>query len=208
MIREKIKVEDFDRISLENDYYLWHFVLRDVSCKPSMHSIFDNLDLVFSGHYHTRSNNKKIFYLGNPYEMYWNDVDDTRGFHIFDTESLRLMPINNPYKMFHQIYYEDTNLEDVDFSILKNKIVKLIVRKKSDNLKFEKFIDNFYSSDVAELKIVENFSVDKIDCLDEFESEHTMSIVNKYIEESSTDLEKSKIKRIFQRVYKEACELV
>jgi hypothetical protein len=44
MIREKIKVEDFDRISLENDYYLWHFVLRDVSCKPSMHSIFDNLD--------------------------------------------------------------------------------------------------------------------------------------------------------------------
>jgi hypothetical protein len=44
MIREKIKVEDFDRISLENDYYLWHFVLRDVSCKPNMHSIFDGLD--------------------------------------------------------------------------------------------------------------------------------------------------------------------
>ena len=27
---------------------------------------------VFSGHYHTRSNDGQVFYLGNPYEMYWN----------------------------------------------------------------------------------------------------------------------------------------
>ncbi|BCU99219.1 MAG: hypothetical protein CM15mV26_0460 [uncultured marine virus] len=30
--------------------------------------IFDKFDRVFSGHYHTRSDNGKIFYLGNPYE--------------------------------------------------------------------------------------------------------------------------------------------
>jgi DNA repair exonuclease SbcCD nuclease subunit len=50
--------------------------------------LFEKFELVFSGHYHTRSNNGKIYYLGNPYEMYWNDVNDTRGFHIFDTETL------------------------------------------------------------------------------------------------------------------------
>lgn len=44
MIREKIKVEDFDRISFKHDYYLWNFVLRDIPCKPKMHSIFDKDD--------------------------------------------------------------------------------------------------------------------------------------------------------------------
>ncbi len=39
-------------------------------------SIFNKFEKVFSGHYHTRSDNGKIFYLGNPYEMYWNDCND------------------------------------------------------------------------------------------------------------------------------------
>ena len=59
-------------------------------------NIFDKFTKVFSGHYHTRSDNGKIFYLGNPYEMYWTDVNDMRGFHIFDTETLTHTPINNP----------------------------------------------------------------------------------------------------------------
>jgi DNA repair exonuclease SbcCD nuclease subunit len=56
-------------------------------------SIFDNFTKVFSGHYHTRSTNGTVFYLGNPYEMYWSDVNDTRGFHIFDTETLEHTPV-------------------------------------------------------------------------------------------------------------------
>jgi hypothetical protein len=34
-------------------------------------NIFDKFSIVFSGHYHTRSNTSNIFYLGNPYEMFW-----------------------------------------------------------------------------------------------------------------------------------------
>ena len=33
-------------------------------------SAFTKLDVVFSGHYHTRSNDGKIFYLGNPYQIF------------------------------------------------------------------------------------------------------------------------------------------
>ena len=43
-------------------------------------SAFKKFNLVYSGHYHTRSNDGKIFYLGNPYQMFWNDVDDKEGF--------------------------------------------------------------------------------------------------------------------------------
>ena len=40
--------------------------------------LYNKFERVFSGHYHTRSDNGKIFYLGNPYEMFWNDVEDPR----------------------------------------------------------------------------------------------------------------------------------
>ena len=50
--------------------------------------LFEKFERVFSGHYHTRSDNGRIFYLGNPYEMFWNDVNDPRGFTIFDTDTL------------------------------------------------------------------------------------------------------------------------
>ena len=66
--------------------------------------LFEKFERVFSGHYHTRSDDGRIFYLGNPYEMFWNDVNDTRGFTIFDTETLTHTPVNNPYKLFYNIY--------------------------------------------------------------------------------------------------------
>ena len=34
-----------------------------------------------------------------------------------------------------------------------------MVRNKSDQLQFEKFIDKLYNANVAELKIVENFAL-------------------------------------------------
>ena len=121
--------------------------------------IFNKFDRVYSGHYHTRSNQENIYYLGNPYEIYWNDVGDTRGFHIFDTETLEHTPVNNPYKMYCVIYYDDNNYQIFDTREYENKIVKVIVRKKSNTKKFEKFIDKLYASNVSELKIVENLQI-------------------------------------------------
>ena len=122
-------------------------------------SLFEKFERTFSGHYHTRSDNGRIFYLGNPYEMFWNDVNDTRGFTIFDTETLEHTHVNNPYRMFYNIFYEDTDHQTFDVREYENKIVKVIVRKKSNSKKFEKFIDKLYSVGVADLKTVENFEV-------------------------------------------------
>ena len=150
--------------------------------------LFDKFDKVYSGHYHTRSDDGKVFYLGNPYEMYWNDLSDTRGFHIFDTETLEHTPIDNPYKMFYNIYYEDTNHQTFDTRKYDDKIVKLIVRKKTDQTQFERFVDKLYNSNVFELKIVENFQLIDNEDFEAFESENTLSILNRYIEESEIDL--------------------
>ncbi len=169
--------------------------------------LFEKFERVYSGHYHTRSNNGKVFYLGNPYEMYWTDVNDTRGFHIFDTETLEHTPINNPYKLFYNIYYEDTPYQLFDTTEYENKIVKVIVRKKSKPKDFEKFIDKLYTVGVQDLKIVENFDIQESEDFEVDEEENTMSILNRYIDEAEFEFDKNIIKGIFQDLYRQACEV-
>jgi len=170
--------------------------------------VFDKFDRVFTGHYHMRSNQGNVFYLGNPYEMYWNDVNDRkRGFHLFDTDTLEHIPVNNPYQLFHNLYYDDTPHQMLDVRDYDQKIVKVIVRKKSDPKQFEKYIDKLYSSNLAELKIVENFDFTEGEEFEAEESEDTISLLNRYIQESEVDLDKSVITEILQDVYREACEV-
>ena len=171
-------------------------------------NVFDKFDRVFTGHYHMRSNQGNIFYLGNPYEMYWSDVNDReRGFHLFDTDTLVHTPINNPYQIFHNLYYEDTPHQMLDITKYNQKILKVIVRKKSDPKQFEKYIDKLYSSNLAELKIVENFDFTEGEEFEAEESEDTISLLNRYIQESEVDLDKSIVTEILQDVYREACEV-
>ena len=172
-------------------------------------TIFDRFDKVYSGHYHCRSVQEPVHYLGNPYEMFWGDVNDTdRGFHIFDTETLDHTPVNNPYRLYYIIYYEDTDHQTFDAREYENKIVKIIVRKKSDINKFEKFVEKLYATNVAELKVVENFAIQEAEDFEAFESEDTISVLNRYIEEAEIELDKSRVQKVIQDVYQEACEIV
>ena len=172
-------------------------------------SIFKKFNKTYSGHYHCRSNQENIYYLGNPYEMFWNDVnDENRGFHIFDTETLEHTPVNNPYRLHKIIFYNDQDYQLFDARELENKIVKVVVRNKSDGKKFEKFIDKLYSANVAELKVVENFGLQEAEEFEAFESEDTLSILNRYVQESEVNLDKSRIQKMIQETYQEACELV
>jgi DNA repair exonuclease SbcCD nuclease subunit len=168
-------------------------------------------DRVFTGHYHTRSNDGQVFYLGNPYELYWNDVNDPRGFHLFDTETYDLEQIDNPNHMFYNIYYEDTPHQMLNASEYAGKIVKVIVRKKTKPKDFEKFIDKLYTVGVEELKVIENFDYNQGwlhgEDLDISEEENTMSILNRCIEDTETDIDKSRIKTLFGSLYSKACEV-
>jgi hypothetical protein len=95
----------------------------------------------------------------------------------------------------------------LDVTSFEGKIIKVIVRKKTDHKQFEKFIDKIYSSNVAELKVVENFVLVESEEFEAEESEDTISILNRYIQEAEVDLDKSIVTSILQEVYKEACEV-
>tara|TARA_Y100000289_G_scaffold64708_1_gene77009 strand:- start:1202 stop:2239 length:1038 start_codon:yes stop_codon:yes gene_type:complete len=170
--------------------------------------LFEKFTHVFSGHYHTRSDDGRIFYLGNPYEMFWSDAGDRRGFTIFDTETLEHGYVNNPYTMFHLITYDDDSASLFDARDCKDKIVKVVVKNKKRPKEFDKFLDKIYNSGSQEVKIVENFQIIEND--EDFvaeDEENTINILNRYIDESEINLDKSMIKEIFQNLYREAHEV-
>ena len=149
--------------------------------------IFDKFDMAMSGHFHHKSDNGTVFYLGNPYEITWSDYKDPRGFHIFDTDKRTLEFIQNPYRMFHKIYYDDSeetfeSLTEKDYSEYEGTYVKLVVQKKTNPFWFDTVMDKLYASDVADLIVVENFAdfdISDEDIIDE--AEDTLTILSKYV---------------------------
>ena len=140
--------------------------------------------------------------------MFWNDVNDKRGFHIFDTDDYKLDYYQNPHTMFERVYYENNNPKDFDASYLTDKMVKIVVRQRDDYKMFDKFVDSIVKVNPLELKIIENVDVydEDVNC-DEIPTEDTLSILDKYVEESEFELDKNTIKKLLREFYKEALEV-
>ena len=169
-------------------------------------NIFKKFTKVFSGHYHTKSNKNNCYYLGNPYQLYWNDYGQKRGFHVFDTETLRTTFYRNPFDTFHKLYYNNgvvlPNEEEV-----KGTFVKLIVEDKGDYTKFDYFVRQLQDIGLADLKIVEDLSVDIEGGDVVVETEDTITLLDNYIDDIDLKVDKSNVKNIMRSLYMEASEL-
>lgn len=171
---------------------------------------FEKFDLVFSGHYHHRSSDKHIHYLGNPYELTWQDYNDPRGFHLFDLDTRELEFICNPYRMFERIEYNDKDQEPVDLDALEleQKYVKLVVVNKNDFYKFDKFIQKLYNKGCHEIKIIEDMSeFQDGEIGEELNLEDTVSVLTHYIDSIETDVDKEQIKTYMRTLYTEAINI-
>ena len=169
---------------------------------------YDKFTHVFSGHYHTRSSNGKIYYLGNPYEMFWNDVNDKRGFHIYDTETLKLKTINNPNALYKIINYNDTPRQLFKFSDYSGKIVKVVVRQKTSEKEYDMFMDSLMKANPYDVKIVERTDLLTFGGEIVEQTEDTITLLDKYVDDLDTNLNKSRIKGIIKDIYQEACEVI
>jgi DNA repair exonuclease SbcCD nuclease subunit len=168
---------------------------------------FDKFDMVFSGHYHHRSDDGHIYYLGNPYELTWQDYRDTRGFHLFDLERRELEFIPNPNTMFERLEYDDKECDPIDLDLvdLTGKYVKLVVVNKTDYYKFDKFIQKLYNKGCYEIKIIEDFSEFEEGQIDEeINLEDTVSVLSNYVDSIETDVDKEQIKTFMRTLYTEA----
>ena len=81
-------------------------------------------------------------------------------------------------------------------------------RKRLKTKDFEKFIDKLYEVGVSDLKIVENFVLEEPEEFEVFESEDTLSILDRYIQEAEIQLDKPRLQNIMRKTYQDACELI
>ena len=175
-------------------------------------SQFKRFDTIFSGHYHKKSDDGQIYYLGTPYQMTWSDYNCPKGFHVFDTETRELTRIVNPSRIFEKIYYDDTqeNYDNHDVSQYTNKYVKLVVVNKNDLYKFDKFTDRLFKADCHEVKIIEDFTdLDANTVSDDIveNTQDTMTLLGKYIDDLDVNLDKTKLKGDISKLYHEAQDL-
>jgi len=173
-------------------------------------SDFKNFKRVWSGHFHHKSKHGNVQYLGNPYQMFWNDYKDTRGFHIYDTESDKLKFVRNPYEIFDKIFYDDTSADynKQDVSSYKNKFIKIVVNEKRNYQMFETLVDRLYNVGVHDVKIIETL-VDTEDLDDvELNVKDTLTLLSEYIDEIELAVDKTELKKLMQSLYIESCETV
>ena len=172
---------------------------------------FEKFDMVFSGHYHHKSDDGQIYYVGNPYELTWQDYNDPRGFHLFDLGSRKLEFIRNPYRMFERLEYNDKDQEplDLDKVELTNKYVRLVVVNKTDYYKFDKFIQKLYNKGCYDIKVVEDMSEFSEGELEDesINLEDTLSVLGHYVDSIETDMDKEKIKTYMRSLYTEAVNI-
>jgi len=176
-------------------------------------TIFNKFDMVMSGHFHKRSTDGHIYYLGCPYEMTWADCNDSKGFHTFDTSTRELEFIPNERNIFEKIHYNDktTNYNELEVSKYDQKFVKVFVENRDDYYAFDKFLDRLYNDiSVHDLKVIEDFSDLSVDFVSDNivkEAQDTLSLLDRYVDDIETNLDKERIKGKLKSLYVSAGDI-
>jgi len=173
---------------------------------------FKRFEKVISGHFHKKSDDKHIYYLGTQYEITWSDFQCPKGFHIFDTQTRELIRIPNPNRIFKKFMYDDTKEDytNKDITEYENCFVKLFIVQKKNQDMFDKLIDKFHNQiNIHELNIIEDTTSDltatvKDNILEQ--GEDTLTFLNNYIDQIDTALDKNKLKNYVKELYVEANE--
>jgi DNA repair exonuclease SbcCD nuclease subunit len=168
---------------------------------------YEQFDLVLSGHYHTRSKKKNVLYTGTPFELTWADYNDQKGFHIFDTNTHNIEFIKTKTKLFTRIEYDDTVgipiIEDV-----KDAYVKLVVVNKKDPTKFENFLLKLIAALPIDIKILDiETDFENVDISSDLKLDDTKTLIENFIDQTETELDKSKLKSMLTSLYLESLEV-
>tara|TARA_Y100001937_G_scaffold84225_1_gene113974 strand:+ start:1931 stop:2983 length:1053 start_codon:yes stop_codon:yes gene_type:complete len=176
-------------------------------------SLFSRYEKVFSGHFHCRQEKGNVYYLGTQYQITFGDLNETKGFHIFDTDTREIEFIENPYKMFHTLTYDDVanpiDLEKVKaLDHLKDSYIKLFVENKKYPYTFDRFMDKLYEIGVSKVTIVEDIEHSdwtKEEILDM--AQDTVTIINNEIDSIEEVEDKDRMKRLIKDLYMESLSL-
>lgn len=166
---------------------------------------FDNFDMTFSGHFHTRSeqtkNNSTIVYPGSPYHLTRHDIGDERGVCIFDPLNLNYNFINGKetIKYISATYPDILSKEEIDGNVVD-------IHVKYDETYNEKdFLDYLKVMEVN--KPLENFNIKgEHKKLDEYEKEgedfnDVLELITNYVNNQETIKDPDEVNKIITKLY-------
>jgi len=175
-------------------------------------SQFKRFEKVISGHFHKKSDDGHIYYLGAQYEQTWSDYKDPKGFHIFDTQTRELERIPNPQRIHKKFIYNDKNNDysNIDLTEFNNTFVKVFVTNKTDDVMFNKVLDGLHNKiNTHEVMVIEDLNTDlgasvREDILEQ--GEDTLTFLGNYVDQADTELDRQKLKNYLKELYVEASE--
>lgn len=171
--------------------------------------IYERFKMVLSGHFHHKSSHANIDYLGSHSQFTWSDFDDDRGFHIFDTDGGGLEFIRNPYDLFAKVFYDDAEGREFDTAALNGKFVKVIVKNRNNQTKYDFFLSQVESSKPIEYQIVtDHLNLDKVS--DEIiisDTKDTLTIMKDYARAVDGPVDAAKLDTLFVDLYNQALSL-
>ena len=174
-------------------------------------SMFKRFEKVMSGHFHKKSDDGHIYYLGTQYEMTWSDYMCPKGFHIFDTATRELSRVENPNRMFKKIVYNDkqTNYDDLDIKEFNHTFLKIFISQKTDTDMFERLMDRLYNHiNIHAIDIIEDPTDIGASVPENIleQGEDTLTFLGNYIDQADIKLDKQKLKAFAKELYMEASE--
>ena len=186
-------------------------VMRGVNFQGGMdYNLFDRYEKVLSGHFHCRQEKGNIYYLGTQYQITFADLNETKGFHVLDTSTREIEFIENPYRMFYTLSYNDEN-GPVEFEknpYLKGSYIKLFVEKKKHPYDFDRYMDKLYEAGVSKLTVVEEL-IDSEWTKEEIVdlAQDTVTLINNEIDLIEEVVDKPRMKKLIKDLYMESLSL-
>ena len=183
-------------------------VLRGVPHEEGLDvAVLSKFDKVFSGHFHCKQADKNVEYLGTQYQITFNDLNERKGFHVFDTDTRELEYVRNQNNIFCQIRYDDKNYEmlDTEYDQYSKSFLKVIVEHKSNPIVFDTFIQALYDAGVYELNVIEDYSEQQTmsSSVDDV-SKDTLTLINEEVDQMEMIDNKLKLKKMIHELYIES----
>ena len=114
--------------------------------------------------------------------------------------------IENPYSIFHKIYYDDEKVDYGDLSKYKDTYVKIIIRNKNNSYLFETLMDKLINVGVGHISVIDNlFDIEDLgtDIESVEDVEDTMSVIRNCVDDLHIQ-NKEELNKLMQDLYNEA----
>lgn len=178
-------------------------------------SIFNGFNWVGTGHYHQKSSQGNIHYLGAAYQFTWADFKNWRGITILDLEDQSMEMIENPYKNFYVYHYNDSEEKaeilqkhlKSDFGMFEDCYVRVIIEARNSNALYDTLMQKIH--DARPIKVMPMENVGPLSALREqnVEITETPDIIRGYVKGLNLDKGSEKLTEFLIDIHDEAMNL-